>query len=106
MDKWRKLRHYNPNISYFVHPDDMNFTHRFPYRFDEFYRMVTGGREPPAGLRLAARQSVIGNNTINLSGLSQGNLGGGSFVSTSPQTGPEVVKARNAKRKALDEFAR
>ena len=84
----------------------MNFTHPLPYRFDEFYRMVTGGREPPAGLRLAARQSIIGNNTINLSGgLSQGTLGG-SFVSTSPQTGPEVVKARNAKRKALDEFAR
>ena len=74
--------------------------------FDEFYRMVTGGREPPAGLRMAARQSNIGNNTINLSGLTQGTLGGGSFVSTSPQSGPEVVKARNAKRKALDEFAR
>lgn len=71
--------------------------------FDEFYRMVTGGREPPAGLRAAARHSIIGNNSINLSGLTQGN---GSFASTSPQSGPEVIKARNAKRKALDEFAR
>ena len=71
--------------------------------FDEFYRMVTGGREPPAGLRAAARHSIIGNNSINLSGLTQGN---GSFASASPQSGPEVIKARNAKRKALDEFAR
>jgi len=73
--------------------------------FDEFYRMVTGGREPPAGLRATARQSVIGNTTIGLGGLKQG--AGGNFANlTSPQTGPEVVKARNTKRKALDEFAR
>lgn len=80
-----------------VHPDDIDLTRCFPYRFDEFYRMViTGGREPPAGLRMAARQSNIGNNTINLSGLTQGTLGGASsFVSTSPQSGPEIVKARN-----------
>lgn len=75
--------------------------------FDEFYRMVTGGRDPPAGLRAAARHSIIGNAaSINLGGLTQG--GDGSFASTSlsPQTGPEVVEARNAKRKVLDEFAR
>ncbi|KAL7530084.1 hypothetical protein ACHAXR_003299, partial [Thalassiosira sp. AJA248-18] len=40
--------------------------------FDEFYRMITGGREPPAGLRAAARRSVIGNSTINLGSLKQG----------------------------------
>ena len=72
--------------------------------FDEFYRMVTGGRDPPAGLRAAARHSVIGNNTINLGGLKREPTG--SFTSPTPQSGPEVVKARNAKRKALSEFAR
>mmetsp|Transcript_23502 Transcript_23502/g.44658 ORF Transcript_23502/g.44658 Transcript_23502/m.44658 type:complete len:520 (-) Transcript_23502:100-1659(-) len=74
--------------------------------FDEFYRMVTGGREPPAGLRAAARHSVIGDTSINLGGLKQS--GGDKFANMTKisQTGPEVVKARNAKRKALDEFAR
>jgi len=74
--------------------------------FDEFYRMVTGGREPPAGLRAAARHSVIGDTSINLGSLKQS--GGDKFanMTKSSQTGPEVVKARNAKRKALDEFAR
>ena len=74
--------------------------------FDEFYRMVTGGRDPPAGLRAAARHSVIGNTTINLGGLKQDRGGNFANISKTPQTGPEVVKARNAKRKALDEFAR
>lgn len=74
--------------------------------FDEFYRMVTGGREPPAGLRAAARHSVIGDTTINLGSLKQGGEGNFADISKTPQTGPEVVKARNAKRKALDEFAR
>ncbi|KAL7549562.1 hypothetical protein ACHAWF_012833 [Thalassiosira exigua] len=72
--------------------------------FDEFYRMVTGGRDPPAGLRAAARHSVIGNTALNLG--SSKRDAGGNFTSPSPQTGPEIVKARNAKRKALDEFAR
>lgn len=74
--------------------------------FDEFYRMVTGGRDPPSGLGSAARHSIIGNNSINLSGLTRSR--GGSFTNTpqTPISGPEVVKARNAKRKALDEFAR
>lgn len=74
--------------------------------FEEFYRMVTGGREPPAGLRANARQSVIGTTAINI-GVSRPEGGGGNnFSSPPPQTGPEVIKARNAKRKALDEFAR
>jgi Ca2+-binding EF-hand superfamily protein len=75
--------------------------------FDEFYRMVTGGRNPPAGLGSAVRHSIIGKTDINIKGL-QRNGGGGSFtnVMQSPQSGPEIVKARKAKRKALDEFAR
>ena len=74
--------------------------------FDEFYRMVTGGRHPPAGLGSAVRHSIIGNKNVNLSGLKRN---GGSSLTTeaqTPQTGPEVVKARKIKRKALDEFAR
>lgn len=72
--------------------------------FDEFYRMVTGGREPPAGLRAAARHSIIGSSPLKLGGMKLS--GEDSFSNPSPQTGPEVIKARNAKRKALDEFAR
>ena len=76
--------------------------------FDEFYRMVTGGRNPPAGLGSAVRYSIMGNTDINISGLKRSAGPGGSFtnVMQSPQSGPEIVKARNAKRKALDEFAR
>lgn len=73
--------------------------------FDEFYRMVTGGREPPAGLRASARHSIIGN-AANLGSSRQSDGGGGNFANPTPKSGPEVVKARNAKRKALDEFAR
>ena len=73
--------------------------------FDEFYRMITGGREPPAGLKAAARHSIIGSN--NFGGLPHGGADNGkdSFI-TSSQTAHEAVKARNDKRKALDEFAR
>ncbi|KAL3796651.1 hypothetical protein HJC23_009951 [Cyclotella cryptica] len=75
--------------------------------FDEFYRMVTGGRNPPAGLGSAVRHSFIGHGDINIKGL-QSSAGRVPFtnVMQSPQSGPEIVKARNAKRKALDEFAR
>merc|ERR1719253_2121101 len=72
--------------------------------FDEFYRMVTGGREPPAGLRATARQSIIGNTGSILGNSKQDERG--NLARASLQTGPEVVKARNTKRKALDEFAR
>lgn len=73
--------------------------------FDEFYKMVTGGREPPAGLRDAARYSIIGDSTAYLGGLSQVD-GGGNLTIMSPQSGPDVIKARNAKRKSLDEFTK
>ena len=76
--------------------------------FDEFYRMVTGGRDPPAGLGSAVRHSIIGNTDIKIGGLQLSGGQGGSFsnVIQSPQSGPELVKARNARRKSLDEFAR
>lgn len=74
--------------------------------FDEFYRMVTGGREPPAGLRGAARQFVVGDKPMNLNGLKQDDGGGNNSSDASPQTGPDIVQARNIKRKALDKFAR
>jgi serine/threonine-protein phosphatase 2B regulatory subunit len=75
--------------------------------FDEFYRMVTGGRNPPAGLGSTVRQSIMGSSEIKIPGLQRG-FGAESFtnVMQSPQSGPEIVKARNAKRKSLDEFSR
>lgn len=73
--------------------------------FDEFYRMVTGGREPPAGLRDTARYSIIGDTTAYLGGHSLVD-GGGNISMMSPQSGPDAIRARNAKRKSLDEFAK
>ena len=68
--------------------------------FDEFYRMVTGGREPPPGLRIAARQSIVGDKKIDIPGLG---LDGGGGVNASTA---ELIQLRNTKRKALDKFAR
>jgi Ca2+-binding EF-hand superfamily protein len=69
--------------------------------FEEFFRMVTGGRDPPVGLGAAVRHSILGGkSSLKLSGHK------GGKESMSPQSGPEIIKARNAKRKALDEFAR
>jgi Ca2+-binding EF-hand superfamily protein len=73
--------------------------------FDEFYRMVTGGRDPPAGLRESARySSIIGDNTTYIGGLSQIDGGVNSTMMSPTHSGPDVIKARNAKRKSLDEF--
>jgi len=75
--------------------------------FDEFYKMVTGGREPPAGLRESARySSIIGDNTTYIGGLSQIDGGGSSTMLSPTQSGPDIIKARNAKRKSLDEFTK
>jgi Ca2+-binding EF-hand superfamily protein len=68
--------------------------------FDEFYRMVTGGREPPPGSRIAARQSIVGDKKIDIPGLRLDGGGGGN-ASTA-----ELIQLRNTKRKALDKFAR
>jgi len=68
--------------------------------FDEFYRMVTGGREPPPGLRIAARQSIVGDKKIDIPGLRLDGGGGGNASAA------ELIQLRNTKRKALDKFAR
>jgi serine/threonine-protein phosphatase 2B regulatory subunit len=56
--------------------------------FDEFYEMVTNGKSPPAGLGGGGRA---------------GAAGGGAAA---PPTGASVVAQRNAKKTALDEFAK
>ncbi len=57
--------------------------------FTEFFEMVTGGRQPPAGLGGGGRMGAPG-----------------ASASAAPPTGQSVVAARNAKKAALDEFAR
>ena len=74
--------------------------------FDEFFRMISGGRDPPIGLGAAVRHSIMGSKSnLKLNGHKSGKESIPSSFS-SPQSGPEIIKARNAKRKALDEFAR
>lgn len=74
--------------------------------FEEFFRMVTGGRDPPVGLGAAVRHSILGGkSSLKLSGNKSGKESIASSLSN-PLSGPEIIKARNAKRKALDEFAR
>jgi serine/threonine-protein phosphatase 2B regulatory subunit len=57
--------------------------------FDEFYRMVTGGKNAPHGLGRDGRNSLLPNN------------GGGDRRSSMVAT-----QARNSRRKLLDEFAK
>lgn len=57
--------------------------------FDEFYNMVTGNKPPPG---LGSRGSM--RSILSPSG------------TPTPPIGPAIIQARNAKRKALDEFAR
>lgn len=59
--------------------------------WDEFYSMVTGGKKPPLGLSAEVRG---GANAAK---------GGDAPV---PPTGPNVVQARNAKKAALEDFAK
>jgi len=61
--------------------------------FEEFYEMVTGGKKPPPGLGTGGR-----------AGAESGGGGGGG--APPPPTGASVVAQRNAKKAALDEFAR
>jgi serine/threonine-protein phosphatase 2B regulatory subunit len=57
--------------------------------FEEFFGMVTGGRKPPPGLGGGGKLGAATEGT-----------------SIAPPTGQSVVQARNAKKTALDEFAR
>jgi serine/threonine-protein phosphatase 2B regulatory subunit len=59
--------------------------------FEEFYEMVTNGKQPPPGLGGGGRAGAMAG-------------GGGGGVA--PPTGASVVAQRNAKKTALDEFAR
>ena len=57
--------------------------------FEEFFGMVTGGRTPPPGLGGGGKLGATTDGS-----------------SAPPPTGQSVVQARNAKKTALDEFAR
>jgi Ca2+-binding EF-hand superfamily protein len=58
--------------------------------WDEFYSMVTGGRKAPPGLGDQVRAGV---NAVK-------------SKAPAPPTGQNVVQARNAKKSALDDFAK
>eukprot|EP01039_Chlorochromonas_danica_P001951 gene1951-2129_t len=58
--------------------------------WEEFYAMVTGGRKPPPGLGIEARGGAAANKS----------------AAPPPPTGQNVVQARNAKKSALEEFAK
>ena len=74
--------------------------------FDEFFRMVTGGRDPPIGLGAAVRHSILGGKTSLKLNDRNGDKENIPSSLTTPLSGPQIIKARNAKRKAMDEFAR
>lgn len=58
--------------------------------WDEFYSMVTGGKKPPVNLGMEAR----------------GGAAAGKSSAPPPPTGQNVVQARNAKKNALEQFAK
>ena len=58
--------------------------------WDEFYSMVTGGKKAPAGLGVEAK----------------GGAAAAKSGAPPPPTGQNVVQARNAKKAALEEFAK
>jgi len=72
--------------------------------FDEFYKMVTGGKVPPPGVGRGGRHAVSGQTSAATGKV--GNENSAAPAIPVPPTGQEVIKARNAKRQALDEFAR
>mmetsp|Transcript_20507 Transcript_20507/g.18646 ORF Transcript_20507/g.18646 Transcript_20507/m.18646 type:complete len:684 (+) Transcript_20507:148-2199(+) len=58
--------------------------------FEEFYSMVTNGGTPPPNFGIESRGNGV---TLKVSG-------------PAPLTGPNIVQARNAKKTALEEFAK
>ncbi|KAJ8603720.1 hypothetical protein CTAYLR_000215 [Chrysophaeum taylorii] len=90
-----EIRHVLINIGEQVTDDEVDEMIRMIDRdgdgqvsFAEFFEMVTGGRQPPPGLGAGGRMGAPG------------------AASAVPPTGQSVVAARNAKKAALDEFAR
>ena len=75
--------------------------------FEEFYKMVTGGKKPPPGLGKGENHALLTRQESMVA--STGGLSGdidyrSSIISIgSPQ---EILDARNVKRKLLDDFAR
>jgi Ca2+-binding EF-hand superfamily protein len=66
--------------------------------FEEFYRMVTGGKKAPHGLGRGGKYGTISSG--------QSGKGGGSGANTQPLSPQVIAKAREEKRKLLDEFAK
>ena len=66
--------------------------------FGEFYKMVTNGKIAPSGLSRSQSLAITGS----------GGVGGRHSIinAPSPPTGPAVVRARNNKRQALDDYSR
>lgn len=62
--------------------------------FEEFYRMVTGGKKAPHGLGQGGKHGMLPSDQTRRSN--------GDMQPSSPQA---VAKARESKRKLLDEFA-
>ncbi len=79
--------------------------------FEEFYKMVTGGRKPPLGLGRGGRYALQTQDSTatNVSSINNNEIPTNNKYPTtnnpigSPQ---EILDARNAKRKLLDKFAR
>ena len=62
--------------------------------FEEFYKMVTGGKRPPPGLGRGGKHGSLSASAENKHN---------NTTMVSPQA---ILDARNAKRKLLDKFAR
>jgi len=102
-----EIRHVLINIGEQVTDDEVDEMIRMIDRdgdgqvsFPEFFDMVTGGRQPPPGLGAGGAK---GGGTPSAA---QGSGKGGGVGTAPPPTGQSVVAARNAKKAALDEFAR
>ena len=72
--------------------------------YSEFYRMVTGGKKPPPGQGHGGKHGRKNSNSQNAEKLSQTLVGSGATIP--PPTGQDAIKARNEKRKLLNEFSR
>lgn len=69
--------------------------------FEEFYKMVTGGKKPPLGLGRGGKHGSLKQISNQFESSEKDQLY--TSAMTSPQA---ILDARNAKRKLLDEFAR
>lgn len=71
--------------------------------FEEFYKMVTGGKKPPSDLGRSSKHGFLKQtNSGNVNVLIENDKYHAATMA-SPQ---EILDARNTKKKLLDEFAR